>query len=458
MTHADEPRAAPGTSAPDPAVHDPAAPDAAAAAAAPQAAEPPPDDGDTKADRKVKRLPRRPRPPLHKLGRGALVVGVCAAMALLTLLVSHYGRQSFQSAAERPPAPTAPQPLPVERIEAMTPEMPSPPPTPEAAVPPFDLLSPGGLGLAAAPPPSPDAGYRAAWRSPLTRRAGGGSRSPAAPEIASNAPLSPAAWPGPDLDRYLRTLAGSAVSLAPTADAPHPTPAGTPSDPTRPASPPAANLLPAPADTGLHDAILRPPPTPYLLRAGTAVPAVLAQRVVSDQPGLLRAVVSRDVRDSLGGGHLLVPRGTVLLGRQGALPGFGQDRLAVAWTRLHFPDGRSLDLDSTAPAASASRDGTAGLRGRVRHRWGRRYLAAGLLSLVGAGVQLSQPQNGLLEPDTPGSRAAGALGVELGRTSEDLLRRYADLPPTIELTPGARVHAVLLDDLAFPAPYRPLHR
>jgi type IV secretory pathway VirB10-like protein len=48
--------------------------------------------------------------------------------------------------------------------------------------------------------------------------------------------------------------------------------------------------------------------------------------------------------------------------------------------------------------------------------------------------------------------------LELGRTSQDILRRYADLPPTIELAPGARVHAVLLQDLAFTSPYQPHNR
>jgi type IV secretion system protein VirB10 len=256
-----------------------------------------------------------------------------------------------------------------------------------------------------------------------------------------------------------RPALGSPAAAWPRPAGDHaPLPAVTPPPTT---APPPRNLLPAAADSRTHHAVLAAPASPYLLRAGELLPAVLAQRVVSDQPGSLRAVVSRDVRDSLAGTSVLVPRGTVLLGRQGSLPGFGQDRLAVLWTRLLFPDGRSLELDSdgATPAASAARDGTAGLRGRVNHHWGRRYAAAALLSLVGAGVQLSQPQSGnLLERDAPGSRAAGALGLELGRTTEDILRRYADLPPTIELAPGARVHAVLLQDLAFASPYQPLHR
>lgn len=393
-----------------------------------------------------------PRPRLRRLGRGAVALGAIAVMVLLSSLTLRFARRSVDAVADgEPPAPISPRPLALRRIEEMRALLPEPPPPPEALPEPLPTPPP--------PPPRPAAGdhpdHRAAWEAPLTHRTSTRSASSPAPgEPATDTWTSTDPSVPPDLAASLRALTGGAPFAAnsPTA-APPPAAAAAlaPSDP-----PPPRNLLPAPSAATIRWADPAAPPSPYLLRAGTLLPAVLAQRVVSDQPGIVRAVVARDVRDSLAGAHLLVPRGTVLLGRQGSLPAFGQDRLAVVWTRLLFPDGRALDLerDGASPAASASRDGTAGLAGRVRHHWGRRYAAAALLSLVGAGVQLSQPQSGsLLEPDSPGAEAAGALGVELGRTSADLLRRYADLPPTIELAPGARVHAVLMDDLAFTSPY-----
>ena len=196
------------------------------------------------------------------------------------------------------------------------------------------------------------------------------------------------------------------------------------------------------------------PASPFLLRAGTFIPAVLSHRAVSDQPGLLRAVLTRDVYDSLAGRYLLLPRGTVALGRQGDLPGLGQSRLAILWTRLQLPDGSSLDLAGAgASLPSAARDGSAGLPGETRQHWGRRYGAAVLLSLVSAGLQLSQPQRSAGGDLPPGEIAAGAAGLELGRLSQSILRQYADLPPTIELAPGARVHLVVTHDLAFPSAY-----
>lgn len=433
----------------------------------------PPDDPASGGEAHKRRRPQvsmHPRPHLRRLGRGALALAAIAVMVLLTSLTLRYSRQSLDSIADATsPAAIDPRPLAIRRIEEMRPRLPAPTPAPLPEALPDLLPTP--------PPPSPASSprdrsdHRAAWRSSLTHRtsarsaAGGPAPRERGPETWT---YDDPSLPG-DLAASLRDLTAAAhlanVSPAvapPPADggfsrpavapSPVPIPSDSPSPPNLLATPPAAT-------TRWADPIV--PPSPYLLRAGTLLPAVLAQRVVSDQPGLVRAVVARDVRDSLAGTSVLVPRGTVLLGRQGSLPGFGQGRLAVVWTRLLFPDGRSLDLDSAGatPAASAARDGTAGLEGRVNHHWGRRYVAAALLSLVGAGVQLSQPQSGsLLERDTPGSRAAGALGLELGRTSDDLIRRYGDLPPTIELAPGARVHAVLLQDLAFTTPYQPLHR
>jgi type IV secretion system protein VirB10 len=192
-------------------------------------------------------------------------------------------------------------------------------------------------------------------------------------------------------------------------------------------------------------------PAGFDLAAGTIIPAVLLHRLDSDLPGLVRAQVSRDVLDSTTSTRVLVPRGTLATGEQLGRPELGVPRLAIGWRRLRFPDGRSLELGEQPAAA---RDGSIGLRGRVDQHWGRRYGSAILLSLVGAGVQLSQPQRSAIAGVAPseGQVAAGELGRQFGQLSEEILRRTLDLPPTIELRPGARVHILLTQDLVFDEP------
>lgn len=401
------------------------------------------------------RLDRNPRPRLRRIGRGAVAAAAVVGMLVMSVLTLRYSRDSLQATRQdRPPVPGT-RPVGVDEIQRYEPPTPPGPPSPPPAAEPADPAPP--------PPPiprgeprRPSSDLRAALRSELVPSGTPSGRSTGARTSPTPDPRQP--LPSfDDLVRRLEPAAGDRLQrTTPGTGLPGPaTPTGPSPVTATAATPTPRNLLPAPTPgaSAVH-ATPRPPAGRLLLRAGTFVPATLAHRVDSDQPGLLRAVVSRDVHDSLTGATVLIPRGTVLLGRQGDLPSLGQDRLAVVWDRLLYPDGRTLDLGAAdAALPSAALDGSAGLPGRVRRHWGRRIGAAALLSLVGAGVQLSQPgRSGTDRTAEPGEIAAGALGLELGRVSREILRRHIDLPPTIDLAPGARLHALLTRDLVFTNP------
>lgn len=95
---------------------------------------------------------------------------------------------------------------------------------------------------------------------------------------------------------------------------------------------------------------LQAPASPYILQAGTVIPATLVTGLRSDLAGLAIAQVTQDLHDSLGGGHLLVPAGSRLIGAYGTDLASGQTRLAVTWSRLILPSGWSIALDDL-PAA-----------------------------------------------------------------------------------------------------------
>lgn len=393
----------------------------------------------SQADRpEPERIEVRPRPRLPRIGRGAVALVAVVVMCFLVLLTLRTSRESLDSARERP-APPGPPPVGVERIERYEP-LQGPPEEPPAPEPPSRVP-------AAAPPlrPTPDRQQRSdtlqsALRSDLLGGTGRGDRTPRSTSDRDQA----ARGDLPSFAELSRDLLAGQLARSGEAEGPERAHAAG-------ASPAARNLLPSPDDDTPRRADLRPLAGGWTLDAGTYVPAILTHRVVSDQPGQVRAVVTRDVLDSRTASRVLLPRGSYLLGRQASLPSLGQRRLAIVWHRVLLPDGRSLELGTTP---SAARDGSAGIPGRVNSHWSRRFGAAVLLSLVGAGLQLSQPQRtavvGTTMEASPGEVAAGALGLELGRLSQDLLRRYADLPPTVELRAGARVHAVLTADLVFP--------
>jgi type IV secretion system protein VirB10 len=212
---------------------------------------------------------------------------------------------------------------------------------------------------------------------------------------------------------------------------------------------------PAPAAAAAPEVgSLRPAGSPYRVAEGTLIPAVLTAGINSDLPGQTTALVRRNVYDSRTGRFLLIPQGSRLVGEYDSRVAFGQKRVLVAWNRLIFPDGRSLDL-AGMPGVDLS--AAAGLRDRVDNHFVRTFGSALLLAAVSAGVQLSQPDDRSLGTNPSASQvAAAAVGQELGRVATEYLRRNLDVRPTIEVRPGYELNVEVTADLDLPAPYEQL--
>ena len=59
---------------------------------------------------------------------------------------------------------------------------------------------------------------------------------------------------------------------------------------------------------------LEPPTTPYILRTGAVIPALLLSAMDAELPGTVIAQVSQDVYDTPTGNYLLIPQGSRLVG------------------------------------------------------------------------------------------------------------------------------------------------
>ncbi len=200
-------------------------------------------------------------------------------------------------------------------------------------------------------------------------------------------------------------------------------------------------------------ATLRTPTSPYEIKAGTIVPAVLISGVNSDLPGQVIAQVRENVYDSATGQHLLLPQGARLVGVHSGQMNWGQERLFLAWRRLVLPDGRSLNLQDGMPGADQV--GATGLADEVNHHYLRIFGNALLLSVVSAGIQLSQvPDFGRdLRGPTLGNQLGAGVGQNLGQTATEFLCRGMTLAPTLELRPGYRFTVMVTGDLTFPGAY-----
>jgi type IV secretion system protein VirB10 len=193
-------------------------------------------------------------------------------------------------------------------------------------------------------------------------------------------------------------------------------------------------------------------PSPYELHAGSIIPATLLTGINADLPGTILAQVRADVFDSVTGRYLLVPRGTKLIGAYDSRIAQGQRRVLVAWTRLLYPDGSSLDLLGMAGTDPA---GYAGFGAKVEEHLSKTFNAALLLSIISAGAQLSQPQRSASLNAAPdiGQTIAGAIGQQIGNTSIQLTQRQLQITPTLEVPPGYLFDVLVDRDIVLLAPY-----
>lgn len=184
---------------------------------------------------------------------------------------------------------------------------------------------------------------------------------------------------------------------------------------------------------------LQPPTSPYVVQAGTVIAAALITGIRSDLPGTVTAQITEHVYDSPTGRHLLIPQGSRLIGDYDSDIAFGQNRVLLVWTRLIYPDGRSIVLERL-PASGPG--GYAGLQDRVDRHWGRLFLAAGLSTLINVGSALQGDD----EDDI-----ARAIRESVQDQGEDIggriIDRELDVPPTLTIRTGFRLRIIIQRDL-----------
>lgn len=193
-----------------------------------------------------------------------------------------------------------------------------------------------------------------------------------------------------------------------------------------------------PGDTNPH--ALRPAASPWMLTAGTVIPASLITGLNSDLPGTVFAQVTENVRDSATGRTVLIPQGARLIGSYDSVVAYGQRRAMLVWQRIVFPDGASVRLDNM-PATDLS--GYAGLEDEVDfHTW-RLLKGIALSTLLGVGTELSlgSGESDLVRAVRESTQQNAA------RAGDRITARNLDVQPTITVRPGWPLRAVVHKDL-----------
>ena len=180
--------------------------------------------------------------------------------------------------------------------------------------------------------------------------------------------------------------------------------------------------------------------SPYVVQAGTVIPAALITGIKSDLPGTITAQVTEQVYDTPTGKQLLIPQGARLIGQYDSQVAFGQSRVLLVWNRIIMPNGTSIVLERQ-PGADAQ--GYSGLEDDVDYHWGQLFRAAILSTLLGVGTEIGASNNE--------NEIARAIRQSSQDTASDvgrqIIRRQLNIQPTLTIRPGFPVRVIVNRDL-----------
>ena len=182
----------------------------------------------------------------------------------------------------------------------------------------------------------------------------------------------------------------------------------------------------------VNPAIVRSPNTPpgwERIYEGSFIEAVLVNQLNGDFPGPVLASVAVPFY-SADRQRIVIPRGARVIGSASAVAGQDQERLAVGFHRLIFPDGRWVSLEFRG----MNQIGEGALKDQVNRHYLSMFASVGAVGIIsGLTLRGSNPYGGGME----GVRAGAGQGLAQGATS--ILDRFLNRLPTITIRAGHRL-------------------
>jgi len=182
----------------------------------------------------------------------------------------------------------------------------------------------------------------------------------------------------------------------------------------------------------------------YAVQAGTVIPGVLLTGINSDLPGQISGQVSQNVFDSKSGKYLLFPQGAKVIGEYDSRVVYGQERVLIVWTRIIFPNGKSINLEGM-PGIDLS--GYAGLSDKVNNHYLKIFTGVVLGSVLGASAQVANGNTRIGNPDF-GELAISGAAQNINDAGQQITRKNLNIQPTIEIRPGYRFNIFVTKDIS----------
>lgn len=195
---------------------------------------------------------------------------------------------------------------------------------------------------------------------------------------------------------------------------------------------------------------------------GKLMNAVLETAINTESPGLVRAIVSRDVYGE-SGNDVLIPRGSRLYGSYTSEIQRGQGRVQIAWNRLIRPDGVDLSVSFNA----SDQFGRAGIEGELDSKYSSLIANSILTSALAVGgiaaVQQAFGDDNLVNTTTvnpsqgattistdPTSQALYDVSRTVLNTVNQIVTNAINVNPIIRISQGTRITVIVNADIKIP--------
>jgi type IV secretion system protein VirB10 len=364
------------------------------------------------------------------------MVGVAGGILAIILFTGNHDPAPSRAASAPTAAALAPNPEQLRtyqrRLEAADTRPQAPPTTvPDLRPVPSDDRVGGGQGMARSQDPLAEERRRREYES----------------LFASNvvqSPTLPVTEPARSASARRRTLgSGPEVAAAPPSledVAEAVVRASTTRTGTNAAAPPAVTPAAAPArapEFTPADASLR------RILEGTIIDTILTNRLDGGAASPVNCLVSTPIYST--DQQVLIPAGARLLGTTKPVQSFGETRLAVGFTRILMPNGRTYSLDRFMGLNAI---GDSGLRDQVNQHYASTFGVSAAVGLISGFAQYLG--GGFVSRNSGPIIITGNVGDATAQAATQTMSRFLNRLPTIRIREGHRVKVYLTSDLELP--------
>jgi type IV secretory pathway VirB10-like protein len=213
---------------------------------------------------------------------------------------------------------------------------------------------------------------------------------------------------------------------------------------TTSASPTVApmNSAPSPAPVPAPEFTAADGPLHRILE-GTIIDTILTNRLDGGATAPVNCLVSTPIYST--DQQVLIPAGARLLGTTKPVQSFGETRLAVGFTRVAMPNGRTYSLDHFMGLNAI---GDAGLRDQVNQHYASTFGVSAAVGLISGFAQYLG--GGFVNRNSGPIIITGNVGDATAQAATQTMSRFLNRLPTITVREGHRVKVYLTSDLQLP--------